>query len=78
MCKSANSQSLIHDRTSTMSGVSRQRRSSITLPTKLKVDSEDIVGVSDPEGPQPDRLVNFSAACPCPDGLMQDRTQAMG
>jgi hypothetical protein len=23
-----------------------------------------IVGVSDPGGPQPDRLVNFSAACP--------------
>jgi hypothetical protein len=26
-------------------------------------------------GPQPDQLVNFSAACPCPDGLMQDETQ---
>jgi hypothetical protein len=29
-------------------------------------------------GPQPDRLVNFSVACPCPDGSMQDETQAMG
>jgi hypothetical protein len=36
------------------------------------------VGISDPGDPQPDRLVNFSAACPCPDGLMQDGTQAKG
>jgi hypothetical protein len=36
------------------------------------------VGVSDPGDPQPDRLVNFSVTCPCPDGLMQDGTQAMG
>jgi hypothetical protein len=33
------------------------------------------VGVSDPGDPQPDRLVNFSAACPYSDGLMQDGTQ---
>jgi hypothetical protein len=25
--------------------------------------------------PQPGRPVNFVAACPCPDGLAQDRTQ---
>jgi hypothetical protein len=36
------------------------------------------VGVSDPGDPQPDRLVNFSAACPCPDVLMQDGTQKKG
>jgi hypothetical protein len=36
------------------------------------------VSVSDPGGPQLDRLVNFSVACPCPDGSMQDGTQAMG
>jgi hypothetical protein len=33
------------------------------------------VGVSDPGDPQPDRQVNFCAACPCPDGLMQDGTR---
>jgi len=43
LCKSANSQSLMHERTSTMSGVSRRRRSSRTLLAKLKVDSEEIV-----------------------------------
>ena len=31
------------------------------------------VGVSDPGGPQP--TSEFYAACPCPDGLMQDETQ---
>jgi hypothetical protein len=36
------------------------------------------VGVSDSGGPQPSRLVNFSAACPCLDGSMQDGTQARG
>jgi hypothetical protein len=36
------------------------------------------VGVSDLGDPQPDRLVNFIAARPCPDGLMQDGTQAKG
>ena len=29
-------------------------------------------------GPQPNRLVNFSAVCPYPAGLMQDGTQAKG
>jgi hypothetical protein len=36
------------------------------------------VGVLDPGDPQPDRLVNFGAVCPCLDGLMQDGTQAKG
>jgi hypothetical protein len=36
------------------------------------------VGVSYPGDPQPDRLVNFSVACPYLDGLMQDGTQAKG
>jgi hypothetical protein len=34
------------------------------------------VGVSNPGGPQP--TSEFYAACPCPDGLMQDETQEGG
>jgi hypothetical protein len=33
------------------------------------------VGVSDPGDPQP--TSEFYAACPCPDGLMQDETQGL-
>jgi hypothetical protein len=33
----------MQDKTSTISGVSRRRRSSSTLPAKLKVDSDDTV-----------------------------------
>jgi hypothetical protein len=46
--------------------------------SKQRCFEKSVVGVSDPRGPQPDRLVNFSVACPCPDGLMQDGTQAKG
>jgi hypothetical protein len=50
----------------------------VSLTRSEPLPGAPTVGVSDPGDPQPDRLVNFSAACPYPDGLMQDGTQAKG
>jgi hypothetical protein len=61
-------------------GSTLRRWIAATTPTTVRPAAWSFcsVDVSDPGGPQLDRLVNFSAACPCPDGLMQDGTQAMG
>jgi hypothetical protein len=40
-----------------------------------KIDRKSTVGVSDPRGPSTEPTSEFVAACPCPDGLMQDETQ---
>jgi hypothetical protein len=43
ICESANSQSFVHEKITTISLVSRRQRSSITLSIRLKVNLEDIV-----------------------------------
>jgi hypothetical protein len=40
--------------------------------------SNAAVGVSDPRGPSTGPTSEFDAACPSPDGLMQDGTQEGG
>jgi hypothetical protein len=49
------------------------RRCSLTRSRPLP--GVPTVGVSDPRGPSTEPTSEFIAACPCPDGLVQDGTQ---